>query len=478
MNKTNLLDKLPKPIFILAPMDDVTDTVFRQIVADCAPPDLYITEFVNVDGLQSPGREKLLKKLRFTSKETPIFAQLWGLKPENFYKTVKEIVDGTLIEEIQSLRAKDRDAMQGRSTLREEPSGPSTVSSGRIGSDSKRRSEARNETYKEVRRASTGASDIAVRSKHGSMPGFAGQQADAVLSYAGVDLNMGCPVKTVIKNGACAALINNRQLAGEIIDATQEAVEYVFSRGAHLGAAQGGGKDRRGNVRDGTLSANRSPQHSDAPEATGGVGGFADEQARAVRVPRDFPISVKTRVGFSTTDMSWLEFLLSKKLDLLSIHGRTAKQLSKVPADWELIGQVREMRDVLCPTTKIVGNGDVMTRQQGLELAKKYKLDGVMIGRGVFHDPFVFAPPVGGPAAGSPWEQWSKEQKIELFGKHIKLFAQTWKRGDPPAGGKFETLKKFAKVYINGFDGASELRAELMSASSARELLGFLDKEH
>lgn len=374
----SILDNLPKPFFVLAPMDDVTDTVFRQIVADCTPPDLYITEFVNVDGLQSPGRPKLLKKLQFTEKEKPIFAQLWGLKPENFYKTVKEIVDGTLIEEIQSLRAKDRDVMQGRS-------------------------EARNETYKVVRGASTGVSDTAVRSKHGGMPGFAGQQANAVLSYAGVDLNMGCPVKTVIKNGACAALINNRGLAGEIIDAAREAA---------------------------------------------GSG---------------FPVSVKTRVGFSTTDMGWLEFLLAKKLNLLSIHGRTAKELSKTPADWDMIGQVREVRDSLCPATKIVGNGDVMTRQQGLELAKKYQLDGVMIGRGVFHDPFVFA-------AKSPWESWSKEQKIDLFRKHIELFAKTWQHGEY----KFETLKKFAKVYINDFEGASELRAKFMSTTSTDEALQLL----
>ena len=297
-------------------MDDVTDTVFRQIVADCAPPDLYFTEFVNVDGLQSPGRPKLIKKLQFTPKEKPIFAQLWGLKPENFYKTTKELKE---------------------------------------------------------------------------------------MGFAGVDLNMGCPVKTVIKNGACAALINNRELAGEIID-----------------AARAGAGD-------------------------------------------DFPVSVKTRVGFTTSNMDWFEFLLQKKLDLLSIHGRTAKQLSNAPADWDLIGKVREMRDSLCPATLIVGNGDVMTRQQGLNLAKKYQLDGVMIGRGIFHDPFVFA-------KNSPWEQWGKQQKLKLFRTHIELFAKTWSHGEY----KFESLKKFAKVYINGFNGAPELRSKFMEAQTPDEALSLL----
>ena len=185
------LDSLPAPFFVLAPMDDVTDTVFRQIVADCAPPDLYLTEFVNVDGLQSPGRQRLLHKLRLSDKEHPIIAQLWGLKPDNFYKTTKEVIE---------------------------------------------------------------------------------------MGYDGVDLNMGCPVKTVIKNGACAALINNRELAGEIITATRAGAE------------------------------------------------------------EDFPVSVKTRIGFTTVDLSWFEFLLEKKLNLLSIHARTAKQKSAVSADWDLIG--------------------------------------------------------------------------------------------------------------------------------------------
>jgi len=372
----SFLDKLPKPFLVLAPMDDVTDTVFRQIVADCALPDLYFTEFVNVDGLQSPGREKLIKKLQFTAKEKPIIAQLWGLKPENFYKTTMEVME---------------------------------------------------------------------------------------MGFDGVDINMGCPVKTVIKNGACAALINNRELAGEIIDAAREAASSTSPRGTHLDAAQGVGEDRKGDVLSGTLTANRNPQRSDAPEAAGRVGGSADEQARAVRVPRDFPVSVKTRVGFSTTDMGWLEFLLSKKLDLLSIHGRTAKQFSKDPADWDLIGQVREMRDVLCPATLIVGNGDVMNRGQAVKLAKKYKLDGIMIGRGVFHDPFVFA-------KDSPWAGWSKEQKIELFRRHIELFAETWKHGEY----KFDSLKKFAKVYINGFDGASELRAKFMESENVDQALDLL----
>lgn len=312
----SFLNDLPKPFFVLAPMDDVTDTVFRQVIAATAPPDVYFTEFVNVDGLQSPGRSKLLKKLQFTDKEKPLIAQIWGKIPDNFRKTADELV---------------------------------------------------------------------------------------AMGFAGIDLNMGCPEKTVVKNGCCSALINDRELASEIIKATQE------------GAA--------GRV----------------------------------------PVSVKTRVGFNEVDLTWLEFLLGHNLDMLTIHGRTRKEMSEVPANWDLIGQVREMRDKLAPNTLIVGNGDVEDRHQAKELAEKYGLDGIMIGRGVFHDPFAFA-------EESPWPNYTKEQRVELYAKHVKLFARTWANNER----RIHTLNKFCKIYISDFDGAKELREQLMAAQSASELLALL----
>jgi len=150
---------------------------------------------------------------------------------------------------------------------------------------------------------------------------------------------------------------------------------------------------------------------------------------------------------------------------MLSIHGRTAKELSKVPANWELINQARQMRDSLSPAIKIVGNGDVESRVQGLELAERFKLDGIMAGRGIFSDPFLFS-------ENSPWESWTPQQKIDLFKKHINLHLQTYRSGER----RFETLRKFCKVYINGFDGAAELRSEFMHSSSPQEALALLDK--
>lgn len=297
-------------------MDDVTDTVFRQIVAGLAAPDLYFTEFVNVDGLQSPGRRHLLKKLQFTAGEQPLIAQVWGKNPQNYYKTMQDLVE---------------------------------------------------------------------------------------MGFDGVDINMGCPVKTVIKNGCCSALINNHQLAEEIINACQDGL--------------------RGRL----------------------------------------PLSVKTRVGFNEVSMDWMEFLLSKKLSMLTIHGRTAKQQSAVDADWDIIGKVRELRDSRAPETLIVGNGDVADRIQGNELAVRYGVDGIMIGRGIFHNPFVFA-------EISPWDSMARDQKIQLYAQHVRLFAETWKAGEYP----IYTLNKFCKVYISGFGGARELRDELMQANSASQLLKLL----
>ncbi len=319
---------LSRPFFVLAPLDDVTDTVFRQIIASCQAPDLFFTEFVNVDGLMSPGRPKLLKKLRFTELETPLIAQLWGLKPENFEALAKQIAEGSLAKELGL------------------PEG---------------------------------------------------------VNFAGIDLNMGCPEKTVVKNGACSALIKNPELAIEIIQAVK--------RGAG-----------------------------------------------------DLPVSVKTRIGFSTVDLSWIETLLKQDLDMLTIHGRTRKEMSKVPAHWDMIGQCVELKNKISPRTLIVGNGDVVTRQQGMELAEKYLVDGVMIGRGIFTDPYVFA-------ETSPWGVKSKEQKIKLYRKHVQLFAETWKNKERP----LPTLNKFCKIYINGFDGAKELREELMGSRTIEDLLSSLD---
>ena len=330
-------------------MDDVTDTVFRRIVADCARPDIFFTEFTNVDGLQSAGRPHVVQKLQHTAGERPLIAQLWGRDPENFRKTAAELAD---------------------------------------------------------------------------------------MGFAGVDLNMGCPAKSEVQNGTCSALIKNRPLALEIIQATQE-----------------------------------------------GAGGR-------------IPVSVKTRLGFNEVDMTWLEFLLQQKLSMLTIHGRTRKEMSKVPAHWDLIGEVPKIRDSLKLNTLIVGNGDVLDRQHGTQLAGQYGLDGIMIGRGIFGDPYAFA-------AASPWPQLPPRDRLALYRRHVELFAATWQTGEiagtaeaaEAEAGKtanqngwqkpvksnnakprrpIQTLNKFCKIYVSDFEGAKELREALMAARSTEQLLNLL----
>lgn len=326
---SNFLTDLPKPFFVLAPMDDVTDTVFRQLIADAASPDVFFTEFVNVDALQSEGRKASVKRLLTTPKEQPLVVQIWGKTPENYFKTAQQITDGTFVKELGL------------------PKGT---------------------------------------------------------KFAGVDINMGCPDKAITKNGCCSALIQNRDLALKIIDATKKGLNEAL------------------------------------------------------------PLSVKTRLGYNHVDLTWHELLLKQDLAMLTIHGRTKKEMSKVPSNWDKIAEIRQLRDKIAPNTLIVGNGDVDTHAQGQQLAKKHKLDGIMIGRGVFKDPFVFA-------KNSPWQNMSKNDRLDLYAKHVSLFAKTWQNTER----RVHVLNKFCKIYVNGFDGAKDMRDKLMHAKSTDELLNFIE---
>lgn len=319
-------------------MFDVTDTVFRRIVSEIAPPDFSMSEFVNVDGLASPGREKLLPKIAYHRSEAPIIYQFWGKQPENYKKIVSQLYDHSLVNEAN---------------------------------------------------------------EQAGMPALDKKAREKIL---GVDINMGCPDKSVVKNGCCSALIKNHVLAGEIIEATREG---LAGRGS---------------------------------------------------------LSVKTRIGFSSYDEDWLEFLLSKKLNMLTVHLRTVKEMSKVPAHLELLSGIVKLRDKISPDTLLVANGDIENQAQGEKICKAHGADGAMIGRGVFHNPFAFG-------RSDEWETYSPAEKIGLYEKHVSLFKEVWKKNERP----IVTLNKFCKIYVNGFDGARELRDMLMHCKDADELLEKLD---
>lgn len=239
----NFWEKLKKPIFILAPMDGVTDTVFRQIIASVGKPDVFITEFVLVDALFSKGLERALETLQYTKPEKPIITQIWGIDPKSFYQAAKLL-------------------------------------------------------YK--------------------------------LKFDGIDINMGCPDRSVIKKGAGSALINNPNLAKEIISATM--------KGAH-----------------------------------------------------GLPVSVKTRIGFKQLDTQrWITTLLQTPIAALILHLRTTAEMSKAPAHWEEISKAVEIRNDLKSKALIIGNGDIKTLDEAKKKCAKYQIDGVAIGRAIFENIWFF----------------------------------------------------------------------------------------
>jgi dihydrouridine synthase (dus) len=220
------------------------------------------------------------------------------------------------------------------------------------------------------------------------------------LGYQAIDINMGCPDKAVIKSGGGSDLIRNPDLAKEIIE-----------------SAKAGG----------------------------------------------LPVSVKTRLGFSRVEEwhDWLKFLLEQKIEVLTIHLRAKKEMSKVPAHFELIPEILKLRDEIAPNTLIQINGDIKSRAQGLELWRKYpKIDGIMIGRGVFENPFCFEknPP---ETARTPSDYLDLlEFQLDLFEKYSRELEKR----------RFEPLKRFFKIYVREFAGASDLRAKLMETKTVDEV--------
>lgn len=313
---TNFWNELPRPFFILAPMEAVTDVVFRHVVASAAQPDIFFTEFTNASSYCSPqGAHSTRGRLAFAEDEHPMVAQIWGNKPEQFSQMAKGLAE---------------------------------------------------------------------------------------MGYMGIDINMGCPDKAVVKGGSGSALIKQPELAAELIAAAKE----------------------------------------------GGL-----------------PVSVKTRLGYSNTDewKEWLTHLLKQDIVNLTVHLRTRKEMSKVDAHFEMIPEIKKLRDEIAPHTLLTINGDIRDRKHGEELVEKYGIDGVMIGRGIFTNPYAFA---------TTPQAHSREELLGLLRLQLDLHD---KYSEELGERKFEPLKRFFKIYVREFDGASELRDKLMhtkSTKEVREILG------
>lgn len=222
----------------------------------------------------------------------------------------------------------------------------------------------------------------------------------ASLDFDGIDINMGCPDKSVVAQGAGSALIKNPDLAHKIIKAAQEGVRIAG---------------------------------------------------------KNIPISVKTRIGFNKEEIdSWIGELVKEDISALTVHLRTKKEMSKVPANWDYVDKIKKIIKKSKKDILLICNGDIKDMKEAREKIKKYGCDGVMIGRGVFGNPWFF---------DENKKETSKEEKLDALIEHTKLFEK--ELGDIK---NFDVMKKHYKAYVNGFDGAKELRVKLMEKKNSKEV--------
>src|SRR3989344_983706 len=224
----------------------------------------------------------------------------------------------------------------------------------------------------------------------------------ATLGFDGVDINMGCPDRSIEKQGGGAALIKNPALARELICAAK--------RGAP-----------------------------------------------------GLPISVKTRLGYNKDILEeWLPQLLAENPAVITVHARTRKEMSKVPARWERVKKAVEIRNSLGSETLILGNGDVKDVAEARQKAQESGADGIMLGRAIFGNPWLFS-------NSQEFENRLVEEKLRVAVEHTKLFEELLPHKS------FAIMKKHYKAYAHGFEGAAELRARLMETQNANEVAEIIE---
>ena len=324
----NFWKDLPKPIFTLAPMADVTDAPFRRMIAKYSAherkdgtiggPDVMWTEFVAGDGLvraTPEGKKLLMADLMYSEEERPIVAQLFTSNPEHMEKAARLCLE---------------------------------------------------------------------------------------LGFDGVDINMGCPDRSIEKQGCGSAMIKNPENAKEIIRA----------------AKRGSKMDEEGGI----------------------------------------PVSVKTRIGYNHDQLDeWLPAILSESPAVVTVHARTRKEMSKVPADWSRVKRAVEIRNKLGSETLILGNGDALSLDDAKAKVEATGADGVMLDRAIFGNPWLFHPT-------KDISNIPLEERLRVMVEHTKLFVELLPFKN------FAVMKKHYKAYVNSFAGASELRALLMEKNSPEEI--------
>ncbi len=234
----------------------------------------------------------------------------------------------------------------------------------------------------------------------------------AEMGYDGVDINMGCPDRAIERQGCGSAMMKNPEVATAVIAAAKRGISF-----------------------DGV----------------------------------ERPVSVKTRIGYNHDELeTWLPHLLAAKPAVITVHARTRKEMSKVPAHWERIKRAVEIRNAEGSDTLIFGNGDAVSREDAFAKAKATGADGVMLGRAIFGNPWLFHPE-------KDLNTVSLNERFAALIEHTKLYEELLPHKS------FALMKKHYKAYVNGFGGASELRADLMNAANSTEveaIIAELQKEN
>lgn len=237
----------------------------------------------------------------------------------------------------------------------------------------------------------------------GSDPDIISEQAKRIeeLPFDILDINMGCPVPKIVNNGDGSALMKNPLLAGEIIEKTARAIQK--------------------------------------------------------------PVTVKIRKGFDEEHINAVEMAhiaQESGAAAIAVHGRTREQYYSGKADWEIIRKVKEAVHI-----PVIGNGDVWTPQDAIDMRKQTGCDGVMIGRGAQGNPWIFKQILHYEQTGELLEKPSPQEVTEMILRHAKM--QMEFKGEYIG---MREIRKHAAWYTAGYKNSAKLRGKINETETYEEL--------
>ncbi len=357
----NLWKNFVKPIVGLAPMDGVTDYVYREIQSEVAKPDVTITEFIAVEGIVRMS-EGLLADFWYSAKQRPVIAQIYGNDPQLFY---------------------------------------------------------------------------------------AAAQLACELGFDGVDINMGCPAKSVVHRGCGAGLIRTPELAKDIITATKHAVEDWYTHGINW---------EKWPLISGSTAKSRYLRFLGNTKSLG-VENIYDDMEKINSTRRLIPVSVKTRIGFDIpVTEEWIKTIAGCDIAAIAIHGRTLKQSYSGNSNWEEIRIGVDAAKSVNSEIIVLGNGDIKDLHFAREVIANSNVDGVLVGRGTWGNPWLIS-----EIKQDRELTLTLDEKFEVMLTHARLHEKTKPNG-------FVQMRKNLAWYISGIPGAAALRSELVRAKDAGEV--------